>query len=146
MKNLNLSIFKVLPGVIALLGALFLLGCGTSNTSTNGVSATTGSCSTGYLYSATYGCLAEGSCSSGYALYNNSCVYVGTTTTTSCSTGYTYNSTYGCLYTGTTTTTTYQGSCTTGYVQTLYGCLVQGTCPSGYGYAYGMCYKSTLLN
>ena len=119
--------------------SLFLLsGCGNSSTTATAASTV---CSTGYTYSTTYG----------------SCLYTGTTTSTTCSSGYVYSSTYGTclqqttacegnyalyngscvLYSGTTTTTTsYQGSCSTGYIQTADGCLTQGACTTGYGYGY----------
>ena len=160
-KKLKFEFF----GLIAL--SMVMFGCGSSqNTSNYGA---TGTCSSGYLYSSTYGCLPQSNCQTGYALYNNSCVYVGYTTTsttsctsgyvyttqygcqlqgsTACSTGYVSTSSYGCVL-GTTTTTTstqYQGTCSVGYVQTAYGCLPQGNCMTGYGYTSGWCVKSVYM-
>ena len=151
------------------IAALFALsGCGNGqNTTSSNAASTTGSCYSGYIYSSTYGtCLQQTSaCYGSYALYNGSCILVtSTTNSTTCSSGYVYSSTYAtclqqtsscygsyaiynnsCVYVGTTTsttTTTYQGSCQSGYIQTYYGCFQQGVCIAGYGYYNGLCYKS----
>jgi hypothetical protein len=165
LKKMKFEFF----GLIAL--SMILFGCGSSQNSTN--YSANGTCSTGYLYSASYGCLPQSNCQSGYALYNNSCVYVGYTTsytngTNTCSSGYVYTTQYGCQAQGTTTcsagyvstatygcvlssgtttgTTTYQGTCQVGQIQTTYGCLPQGNCMAGYGYYGGWCIKSVYLN
>jgi len=137
MRNLKVLGFLVL----GLAGLIALSGCG--NSSTNSAAST--SCSTGYTYSTVY----------------SSCIYTGTATSTTCSSGYVYSYVYGsclqqttscegnyALYNGscvlytsttttsTTTTSTYQGSCSSGYIQTADGCLQQGVCTTGYGFGY----------
>jgi hypothetical protein len=113
MKNkllLLLSSLSLLAG-----SQILFVGCGSSSSSTPAVATSTvaGSCSAGYVYTATYGCLTQGSCPSGYGDYNGQCV-VGSS-----------------------------GSCTAGYVYTQYGCLTQGSCPSGYGSYNGQCVVAT---
>ena len=136
-----MSFKKMMFTMCFVLGSFFVLsGCGTNNNPNNLASSTvpilgtSGSCAVGSVYTS-YGCLPQGSCQAGYALYNGTCV-AGTTGVTGV----------------TGTTGNYQGSCQVGYVQTAYGCLPQNpACTSAfaYGYAYGyyngMCYKSVYL-
>ena len=137
MKNWNwLSI-----ALIGLLALSVLSSCGNSGTATSGTATTlTATCSTGYVYSATYGCLAQSTCSSGYGLYNNQCVYLGTTaTTTTCPTGYTLYSNQ-CIASSTSTV----NSCgVAGYTPTPYGCLPQYYCAVGFGYLNGYCLNAS---
>jgi hypothetical protein len=142
MKLLN----KLALVVVGFGSLIVMSACGNSNT--NAAAAT--SCGSGYTYSAQYGCQYTGvngvntgsnsgqTCSQGYAwsttytqclpqtntcvgaygIYNNSCVPLGTATT------------------NTGGHTPYQGSCTSGLVQTSMGCIQQGVCQTGYGFGY----------
>lgn len=130
-----------LQTIQALLGALavaLLAGCGSSNSGTTTAVVTTSatSCSTGYIYSSTYGCLPQSSCPSGYGLYNNQCVLV--TTGTTCDAGYVFSSTYGCLP---------QSGCGTGYALYNGQCIYVGSttisCPTGYVVSGNQCIYST---
>jgi hypothetical protein len=120
---------------------------------------TANTCSTGYVYSTTYGCLLQSNCATGYGMYNGSCVLLTGTNAGSgaCPAGSVYSAQYGCLVqgncpigygldgtscvslSGTTGATTCQGSCNAGYVQTAYGCLQQYNCGNCYGYIEGGC-------
>lgn len=128
---MNRIFFLVLVG-LGLLGA----GCAKSGSSGSSSDSTSTTCATGYVYSSTYGCLAQSTCPTGYGLYNNQCVYLTTTTTTlTCPTGYIQSGTT-CVVNTATTYSACQGSCPVGYTQTAYGCFPQGNCMSCYG-AYG---------
>lgn len=152
--------FFYLLSTLMLIGVaqVFFTGCGSSdNNSTN--------CSSGYVYSSTYGgCLSQGSCASGMGLYNGSCVYISATSTGTCTTaGYTWNGT-SCVYGSSSCGTGYYfngsscivsngttGVCTAGYVWNGSTCVYSGTsgtggglvayCPYGYQYSSytGMC-------
>ena len=152
MKSLLLSL-------IGLVGLIIVSGCaGSSQTAATTATAAYGQCTTGYVYSTSYGCLPQSGCSSGYALYNNSCIYVGTTTSQTCTSGYTWNGSscvYSgvattcqtgytlvgnqCVFSGNTTVNTCGGTCPVGYSQTSYGCLPQYRCQTCYGYTQGYC-------
>lgn len=101
-----------------------------SATVTPTTGSTASSCTAGSVYSSTYGqCLQQdANCFGTYALYNNYCVYVGTTTSPTAG-----------------TTNPYQGSCASGKIQTDYGCFPQGSCSVGYGEYTGFCFPSIYL-
>ena len=73
-------IFSVM-GLLMMTVLLALTGCGQASSAASSAGTTSSSCSSGYVYSSTYGCLLQSTCGSGYGLYNGSCIYVGTTTT-----------------------------------------------------------------
>src|ERR1700733_9701422 len=75
MKSLIFLIVSTL-----FIGGLFV-ACGTSGTggSTFTSVAATSTCSTGYVYSATYGCLSQGNCPAGYGSYNGTCAVASST-------------------------------------------------------------------
>lgn len=126
-----------------------MAGCGSSgsNSSTNNA----GTCSaSGYVYSASYGCIPQSNCGSGYGLYNGQCVLLSSTTaSSSCSSGYYWNG-YQCVVNSTSstygtssTTNACQSSCSSGYVYTARGCLPRTSqCPSCAGTDGYMCYWS----
>lgn len=120
MKNIIYRISKVLA-LVAI--AVLVSGCGKDDdaSTTLATAVASGTCAAGYVYNSTYGCLPQGSCPSGYGIYNNQCL-VGTVTTT-------------------TTTNSCQATCSSGYVRTAYGCLPQGGCASCYGYSNGWCFQ-----
>ena len=121
--------FRLLLIALALL-ALLGTGCGrtgseggttATTTYTNGLTTSTGSCTTGYVYSSQYGCLLQSSCPTGYGLYGSQCVTL----------------------TAQSTSNSCQGTCPAGYAQTSYGCLPQAYCQSCFGYANGYCIGAT---
>jgi hypothetical protein len=150
--KIEIKKFKRLLLVVAMFaGAVGLSACGGSNTDANAVNAANcttpgytytngactytggaqtayGNCTAGSLYSAQYGCLPQGSCQSGSAMYNGTCMYIGNT-------GMTGIGGMG------------MGSCGMGAVQTMAGCLPQGICAQGYGFGYNMgqpwCFPAT---
>ena len=72
--------------LVAILFVIFgsvLLGCGQNGSTTAAQTYASSSCSSGYVFSSSYGCLLQSTCGSGYGLYNGSCVLVGATTATS---------------------------------------------------------------
>lgn len=88
------KIFQMVQAGLVLT-ALAALGCSHSGSSSSGT------CSAGQINSS-YGCLATCGDGVNYGVYNNQCVYIGSTA--SC-----------------------QGTCAAGQVQTAYGCLPQAT-------------------
>lgn len=99
MKMKAFSLFAGLALIVS------IAGCGNNNNST-----AAGSCQSGQVYSQQYGCLNQGGCPAGQALYNNSCVQTSAT----------------------------GGQCAAGQVHTQYGCLQQA--PAGYCQQYGQQY------
>lgn len=129
--------------VLTLQVFLGLAGCAKSDSS-NSAPATT-QCQAGFAYSSQYGCLAQGSCQTGYAMFNNQCTYLGTTATQTgvpgggyygqgqqCAAGTVW---YGnaCVATNSSTFNTCQGGCPVGQVMTSYGCYPQNGCSPCYG-------------
>jgi hypothetical protein len=106
--------------------AVTLSSCGKTDptAATTVVTQPSTSCGGGNVYSPSYGCIPQGSCGSGYGMYNNQCVPLTGAVTNP---GYP-NSGYP----------TY-GNCSAGQVYTQMGCLTQGNCPSGFGSYNGMC-------
>ena len=107
-------------------------GGGGSSTTTTVTTAST--CSAGYVYNSTYGCLPQSTCPAGYGMYNNSCV-AGTATSSTCASGYVYSAQYGCLA---------QSSCASGYAMYNNQCIYIGTtsaniCPAGFVLSNNMC-------
>jgi hypothetical protein len=110
---------KLIQFLICSIGfGLAISACAGSSGSTTTTSAV-GSCSVGYVYSSTYGCLTQSTCPTGYGLYNNQCVVATSTATSSissaCGVGYVYSTRYG-------------------------QCFQQAGCPTGYGNYGGYCY------
>jgi hypothetical protein len=117
----------------------------------------TAACSTGYVYTASYGCEPQSTCSTGYALYNGQCVSTtatptptpSTVTTVTCPSGYVLSGTT-CVQTVTVVTVVTEGNvcqgiCSVGLIQTRYGCLPAAPfCPpcTGDG-GDGFCYYAT---
>lgn len=128
---------KMIEFLILLGLGLLLASCAKDSDSSATTAVTAGSCSSGYIYSSTYGCLLQSSCPSGYGLYNNQCVLVSGATTT-CSSGYVYSATYGCLP---------QSTCSAGYALYSNQCIYVGSstlsCPTGYVMSGTQCVLST---
>jgi hypothetical protein len=115
----------VIPGFAVL---MLFAACGSNNGSGSTVAAV-GTCSIGYVYSTTYGCITQGSCPAGSGSYNNTCVPAtasqcgiggSTTSTYPYTTGTAYPSGYngynnGLNNTGCSGTTGYPGTYGTGY-------------------------------
>jgi hypothetical protein len=119
---------KMIFTLLASLGiVLGFAACGSGGGGGSSTVTTAGTCSAGYVYTATYGCLPQSTCPAGYGMYNNTCV-VGTTSTGTCSAGYVYSAQYGCLP---------QSSCSAGYAMYNNQCIYVGTsstnmCPAGF--------------
>jgi hypothetical protein len=159
MKNFK-RVLLVLVGFGSM--ALFT-ACGNNTTAANGVG---GSCGSGYIYTSNMGCLQQtANCTGSMALVGGVCQnvsssLVGTntgTTAQTCQPGSGWSATYNqclpqygmctgqygiynnaCVALGSSSTghTPYQGSCNSGFVQTSNGCMQQGICSAGYGFAY----------
>lgn len=130
MKTYNS--LRNLGALAALVLAIFAMGCSKGSSNTAITSAST--CSAGYVYNSSYGCLTQSTCPAGYGMYNGTCVQA-TTTAGTCSAGYVYSSTYGCLT---------QSSCPTGYGMYNNTCVPATTtgatsCPAGYTYYGNSC-------
>jgi hypothetical protein len=84
---------------MCMFAAVFLLtACGKDDDKTVATASAT-TCQAGYGYSASYGCLPQGYCPTGYVTYNNSCV--AATQQGNCPSGYVWNGT-SCSVSGTT--------------------------------------------
>lgn len=128
--------------VLTLQVFLGLAGCAKGDSSSSSAPAATTQCQAGYAYSSQYGCLAQGACQTGYAMFNNQCTYLGSTSTTTtpgggyygnmCSAGLVWNGN-SCVASNSATFGTCQGSCQPGQVQTQYGCYPQNACSPCYG-------------
>ena len=97
------------------------------------------SCTAGYLYHPTYGCLPQGGCAAGTVLYANQCTPIGNSLSGSCPAGY-VSSGMSCV--ASPTASACQGTCPMNQVQTIYGCLPQNTMKCGsscYGFYNGYC-------
>jgi hypothetical protein len=67
--------------------SVILTGCGQSPTTATAAAAAvvtpTSICSSGYVYSSTYGCLLQSNCPTGYGLYSGACVGLSSAATSS---------------------------------------------------------------
>lgn len=110
---------------VSVLSLGFLLaGCGSGNNANNATppAVVPGGCAAGSIYSTQYGCLNQGTCSAGMALYQGTCISLGNSALTSCQpvTGqpplYSAGQQYGCLP---------QGNCPVGQASYIYNNSVQ---------------------
>ena len=114
-------LMMVIPGFAVL---MLFAACGSNNGSSGSTVAAVGTCSAGYVYSTTYGCITQGSCPANSGMYNNTCVPA---TSSQCGIGGTTTSTYPY-----TTGTAYPYS---GYNNGLNNTGCSGT--TGYSNGYG---------
>jgi hypothetical protein len=82
-----------------MLMAVFLLtACGKDDDAVSTAAATT--CQqAGYVSSASYGCIPQGYCPTGYGTYNNQCVQATVAGSNTCQAGYVWNGST-CVYSG----------------------------------------------
>lgn len=129
--------FKVALAALGL--AVALIGCNQKRNDDTHISPNTNSCSVGYVYSSTYGCLPQAGCPAGYGSFNNQCVIA--TSGTSCPIGQVYSAQYGCLS---------QGNCPTGYALYNNQCMYVGSttmnCPMGTMLSGNQCVATNGMN
>ena len=115
------TLMMVIPGFAVL---MLFAACGSNSGSSDPGVAAVGTCSAGYVYSTSYGCIVQGSCPAGSGMYNNTCV-PATASQCTTTTGYPTTGTYPYGYNGNNGYNGYNngginGSC--------------GTTGTGYGY------------